>query len=186
MAGLRISGADLTNLMPIDFSQSEPDFVIGQETDRIFLVLADDSEEMRAALRYAGNRAKRTGGKLALLYVSEMDKDFQHWMFVGNLMEEEARASAENALKLHAKQVQALSGRVPDMYVRTGDKREEVFKLVKDHPEISILVLALASGSSPGPMVEAVTGKFAGKIGIPVTLVPGSMTDEEIDRLTTG
>ena len=172
--------------MSIMSPQSAPDFVIGQETERIFLVLADESDEMHAALRYAGNRAKRTGGKVALLYVTELDRDFQHWMFVGNLMEEEARAAAENALKLHAKQVQALSNRVPDMYVRSGDKREEVFKLVREHPEISILVLALSTGSSPGPMVEAVTGKYAGKIGIPVTLVPGSFSDADIDRITAG
>ena len=59
-----------------------------------------------------------------------------------------------------------------------------VFKLVKEHAEISILVLAAAPGAKPGPLVEAVTGKFAGKIGIPVTVVPGDLTAAEIDRLT--
>jgi len=172
--------------MPSGLEQSDADFVIGQETDRLFLVLVDETEEMPAALRYAMRRAKRTGGRVALLYVTELDKDFQHWMFVGNLMEEEARAAAENTLKRYAKQVQDWTGRVPDMYVRSGDKREEVFALVKEHPEISILVLGLASGTSPGPLVEAVTGKYAGKIGIPVTLVPGTLSDEEIDRMTAG
>ena len=56
-----------------------------------------------------------------------------------------------------------------------GNRREELFKLIKEHPEISILVLSAAAGRKPGPLVEAVTGKFAGKIGIPVTVVPAKL-----------
>ena len=32
---------------------------------RVFLVVVDDSEEMRVALRFAGQRAKHTGGRVA-------------------------------------------------------------------------------------------------------------------------
>ena len=37
--------------------------------ERVFLVVVDESPEMRNALRYACRRAKRTGGRVALLYV---------------------------------------------------------------------------------------------------------------------
>lgn len=36
---------------------------------RIFLVVVDGSPELKVALRYACLRAKRSGGRLALLYV---------------------------------------------------------------------------------------------------------------------
>ncbi|HET6521550.1 MAG TPA: universal stress protein, partial [Geminicoccaceae bacterium] len=38
---------------------------------RTFLVVVDETKEMRSALRYACGRAKRTGGRVALLYVTE-------------------------------------------------------------------------------------------------------------------
>ena len=39
--------------------------------ERIFLVVVDETEEMRVALRYAALRAFHTGGKVALLSVVE-------------------------------------------------------------------------------------------------------------------
>jgi nucleotide-binding universal stress UspA family protein len=145
----------------------------GQEAHRLFLIVVDDSEELPAAVQYACVRARETGGRVALLYVYQIDKDFHHWNFVTDMVEDEARQDAENILKLHSVRVVQETGRRPETYVRKGNRREELFKLVKEHPEISILVLSAAVGKKPGPLVEAVTGKFAGKIGIPVTVVPG-------------
>jgi nucleotide-binding universal stress UspA family protein len=147
--------------------------VRGQEVHRLFLIVVDDSEELPAAIHYACVRARQTGGRVALLYVYQIDKDFHHWNFVSEMVEDEARLEAENVLKLHSVRVVQETGRRPETYVRKGNRREELFKLVKEHPEISILVLSAAAGKKPGPLVEAVTGKFAGKIGIPVTVVPG-------------
>jgi nucleotide-binding universal stress UspA family protein len=163
---------------------AEPETGMGREEKRVFLLVVDETEELGAAIRYACNRARRTGGRVALLYVYELDMEFQHFSSVGRLMEKEAEAAGEAILKRHALDIARESGRVPDMFVRRGARREELFKLVKDHPEISILVLAAAPGAKPGPLVEAVTGKFAGTIGIPVTVVPGDLTPTEIDRLT--
>ncbi len=145
----------------------------GQEAHRLFLIVVDDSEELPAAIHYACMRARQTGGRVALLYVYQIDTDFHHWKFVSGLVEQEAQQDAENILKLHTLRVVQETGRRPETFVRKGNRREELFKLVKEHLEISILVLSAAAGRRPGPLVEAVTGKFAGKIGIPVTVVPG-------------
>lgn len=145
----------------------------GQEAHRLFLIVVDDSEELPAAVHYACLRARQTGGRVALLYVYQIDIDYHHWKTVTDLVEQEARQEADNVLKLHSLRVVRETGRRPETYVRKGNRREELFKLVKEHPEISILVLSAAPGSKPGPLVEAVTGKYAGKIGIPVTVVPG-------------
>lgn len=162
------------------------DGIVGHESNREFLVIVDDSEELAGVIRYTCNRARHTGGKVALLYVIDMesDKEFQHWQFVGKLLEQEAQEAAENVISRHAQQIRADSGSEPIQYIRKGKPREELFSLVQEHPEISILVLGSAPGEKPGPLVEAVTGKFAGQIGIPVTVVPGSLSAEEIDRLT--
>lgn len=152
--------------------------VFGQETSRLFLVVVDQSEEFPAALKYACARAKRTGGRVALLYVYNVDTDFHHWKYVSRMADAEARAEAENILRLHTLRVVQETGRTPDTYVREGDKRAELFALVKEHPEISMLILSSAPGNKPGPLVAAVTGKYAGKIGIPVTVIPATQRQE--------
>lgn len=160
--------------------------IVGKERNRVFLVVVEESEELASVLHYACNRALHTGGQIALLYVidTEASKDFQHWQFVGDLVEEEAQEAAENTLNRHAEQITKKTGIPPTKYVRKGSARDEMFTLVKEHPEISILLLGSSDDEKQGPLVEAVTGKNAGQIGIPVTLVPGSLTAEEIDRLT--
>jgi hypothetical protein len=74
---------------------------------------------------------------------------------------------------------------MPILYVREGNVRDELLKLVDEEPSISILVLAADAGTGgPGPLVTALTGKFAGKLHIPLTIVPGSLTEEEVDAIT--
>src|SRR5262245_56791697 len=67
-----------------------------KSSGRVFLVIVDESPELKVALRYACVRAKKTGGRVALLYVIE-PADFQEWVGVGELMREEARQEAEQA-----------------------------------------------------------------------------------------
>ena len=43
----------------------------GELRERIFLVVVDETEEMKAALRFACRRALHTGGRVALFYAIE-------------------------------------------------------------------------------------------------------------------
>ena len=152
--------------------------------DRVFLVVVDDSEEMGVALRFASRRAQHTGGRVALLYVVE-PADFQHWMAVGDLMREEARSEGEQLLQKLAAQVNEMTGSLPILYVREGSRREALFQLIEEEPSISILVLgANTGGRGPGPLIEALTGRFMGKVRIPMTIVPGNLADEAIDAIS--
>lgn len=152
--------------------------------DRVFLVVVDDSEEMQVALRFACRRAEHTGGRVALLYVVE-PADFQHWMAVGDLMREEARSEGEQLLQKLAAQVNEITGSLPVLYVREGAQREQLMRLIEEEPSISILVLGANPGPrGPGPLVQALTGKFVGKLRIPVTIVPGNLAEEAIDNIT--
>ncbi len=153
-------------------------------SDRVFLVVVDETEEMNVALRFACRRARHTGGRVALLYVIE-PAEFQHWMAVEDLMREEARSEGEQLLQKLAAQVNDLVGSIPILYVREGKVRDELFKLLEEEPRVSILVLGANPGSrGPGPLVSALTGKMIGKLRIPVTVVPGNLSDDEIDMIS--
>lgn len=155
-----------------------------KKTGRTFLVVVDDSEEMRAALQYACRRARKTGGRVALLRVVE-PAEFQHFASIGNLMRAEARQEAELLLQKIASEVHAISGEMPTLYVREGSVRDELLTLISEEPSISVLVLAAGTGSEgPGPLVSALAGKYSSRLRIPVTIVPGSLSDEALESLT--
>ncbi len=151
--------------------------------DRVFLVIVDDTEEMKVALRYACQRAHNSHGRVALLYVME-SSEFQHWMAVGDLMREEARSEGEQLLQRIAAQVMEQTGTMAVLYLREGSRQTELLKLIDEEPSISILVLgASIEQRGPGPLVAALTGKFVGKLRVPVTIVPGNLSDEDVDKI---
>ena len=153
-------------------------------SSRVFLVVVDDSPEMRAALRFACRRAKSSDGQVALLRVIE-PAEYQHFAAIGKLMQAEARENAEELLNRLAGEINTLTAHLPILYVRDGDPREELIKLISEEPSISVLVLAADTGSKgPGPLITALTGKYMGKMRVPVTIVPGSLTDDQIDQIT--
>jgi nucleotide-binding universal stress UspA family protein len=154
-----------------------------KQVHRVFLVVVDQSPELKVALRFAARRARATGGRVAMLYVTEPAE--AEWLGVGEIMREERRAEAEQRLQELSTMVQELSGEMPILYVREGTVREELLKLIDEEPSISILVLGADTGpGGPGPLVTALTGKFLGKLKIPLTIVPGSFSDAEVDAIT--
>jgi len=150
---------------------------------RVFLVVVDDSPEMKIALRYACRRAARTNGRVAMLYVME-PADFQEWVGVSNLMRDEARQQAEAVMQKMAGEVQKHAGSFPILHFREGERQDEVLKLIDEEPSISILVLGAATGAKgPGPLVSSLTGKQVGKLRIPITIVPGNLSDADIENI---
>ncbi len=150
---------------------------------RIFLVVVDESEEMRVALRYAALRARHTGGRVALLYVIE-PTDLQQWMAVESLMREERREEAEALLSKLSAEVSELCGTLAILHIREGFRRDELLALLDEEPSISILVLAAGTGpEGPGPLVTQLVGKMSGRMRVPITVVPGSLTDQQIAAL---
>ncbi len=151
---------------------------------RTFLCVVDDSEELAQALRFACRRAVRTDGHVALLYVVE-PAEFQHWMAVGDLIREERRGEAEEMLQVVASVVQKNTGRTPTIYIREGEITEALIKLLEEESGIDLLVLGAATGpDGPGPLVSQIVQKMAGRLPVPITIVPGSLTDEQIDAIT--
>ena len=153
-------------------------------SERVFLVVVDESEELHVALRYASNRAKATGGRVALFYVIE-PSGFGHWIAVEDLMEKEMRLQAEETLKKYSEVVMQMSGQMPALYIREGNRLDALMALLDEEPSISILVLAAGTGKGgPGPLISALAGKLNKRLHVPLTIVPGALSDEEIDALT--
>jgi nucleotide-binding universal stress UspA family protein len=150
---------------------------------RTFLVIVDRTEELNVALRYACRRAHHTGGRVALLCVVE-PAEGMGWMAVDQLAQSEGRQEAEEKLQELSAKVVEWTGQLPVIHIREGRPLDELLKLIDEDPTISILVLGADIGSKgPGPLVSALTAKHIAKLHVPLTVVPGNLTSEQIDAL---
>lgn len=148
-----------------------------------FLAVVDDSPECSKAVRFAARRCARLGASIVLLGVVTPPAD-ETWLGVGDMVQADAEAEAEELIDAAAAAVRSLAGLEPEKVVRTGVKADEMVKLIEADEDISLLVLAAGIGrDGPGPLVSALAGKGGGNFPIPVAIVPGHLADEEIDAL---
>lgn len=149
-----------------------------------FLVIIDESSECDRAVYFASRRAARTGAKLVMLRVIEPQDRHQQWLGVADLMKQEAHEEAEAMLNTVAVRASRLAGITPEPVIREGVLAEEIIALIEEDEDIAILILAAGTGSEgPGPLVSSLS-KTAGTFPIPVAIVPGFLTDEELDALS--
>ncbi len=150
---------------------------------RKFLVVVDETPECESALAFAASRAQRTSGQLALLYVIEPDIDFQ-WLAVEDVAREEGHSKAKAVFRLFGRKLKAMGFEdlVPEEIVREGMKSEEITGLIEEDEDIGVLVLGASKDpSGPGPLVTNLAGgRLAGMFPIPITVVPGHLSTEEI------
>ena len=152
---------------------------------RKFLVVVDDTPEFDSALRFAARRARSTGGRVVLLRAIPPSA-FEHWSGVREEIERQQREEAEALLSRFGEKAADLSGSAPVFLVEEAETRDAIIKAVDADPDIKIMVLAAAVGArGPGPLVAAIAKEGAGVGGrrLPVTVVPGDLTDEEVEDL---
>lgn len=151
---------------------------------RVFLVVVDETPEHRIAVRYAARRAAHTGGRLAMLHVIE-PAELQHFQAIEELARAERREAAEQLIQQLCDEIAPLAGSMPMVYIREGRPRDELLTLINEEPAISILVLAAGTGpEGPGPLISYLTGKPAARMRIPITIVPGGLSLEQVDQLS--
>ncbi|MFA7585177.1 MAG: universal stress protein [Novosphingobium sp.] len=150
---------------------------------RVYLVIVDETEEALVALRFASRRASNTDGALHLLALVP-PQPFNAFAAVQATIEGEARERAETLVTAAAGNLLSESGKMPAISVKVGEGVKVVREYLAEHPEISALVLGAAREGGPGPLVAHFAGANAGQLPCPVFIVPGSLSGEEIDRLS--
>jgi nucleotide-binding universal stress UspA family protein len=149
-----------------------------------WLVVIDDTPECDRAAYFACRRAVRVGAGVVMLRVIETQERNQQWLGVADIMKAEAHEEANASLERAAGRANGLTGITPERVVREGQVGEQILKLIEDDEDIAILVLAAGTGKEgPGPLVSSI-GKLAGEYPIPVAIVPGHLSDEELDAMT--
>ena len=150
---------------------------------RKFLVVLDQTRECLNAMRYAAMRAAHTGGGVIILSVIPPD-DYQHWIGVSEIMRAEAREAITAHFEVFAKWMRDKQGVNPELAIREGDPVTEIIALVREDPEIGVLVLGAGTDKSgPGPLVTQLS-RSSGDLPVPLTIVPGDMSKERLESIT--
>jgi nucleotide-binding universal stress UspA family protein len=147
------------------------------------LVVVDDSAEWDRAVCYASRWSMRVGGGIVMLRVIETEDQNQQWLGVADIMRAEAHEEANTALDRAASRVDGIAATTPERLIREGDPVEQILDVIDKDVDIAILILAANSGpEGPGPIITTITNT-AGSFPIPVTIVPGDLSDEGIEAL---
>jgi nucleotide-binding universal stress UspA family protein len=149
-----------------------------------YLVVVDDTTEGDRAIYYASRRVSRIGANMIMLRVIDIEDRNQQWLGVADIMRAEAYEEANAALDRASGRANGVAGITPERVIREGVWIEQILKLIDEDEDIAILVLAAGTTSDgPGPLVSAI-GRTAGDFPIPLAIVPGHLTDEELDALS--
>lgn len=155
----------------------------GKDGQRVFLVLVDDSLEVQTAIRYVAGRVQNEKSRITLMSVAPIPEQ-SNWMFVGSRMQEEARQKAEERLAKAANDIHRLSGTFPQLILREGTALQEVLDVLKEYPEITVMVVASRlDGEDTVCLVKAATSAQETPLPVPVTIIPGFLAPQEVDAL---
>jgi nucleotide-binding universal stress UspA family protein len=149
-----------------------------------YLVCVDASESSRVALHFACKKALKRGGTVELLHVVPKG-DMQNLFGVGNKMREEQRQEAEILLKSLSESAFQYSGITPTVQIREGRLGEEILEAALADHSVNMLVLGASPESADkGHLVNWLAGKLGDRLLVPLMLVPGNLTDLQIDELS--
>ena len=148
------------------------------------LVIVDDTAEWDRAVYYASRWAVRAGGGVVMLRVIETEDQNQQWLGVADIMRAEAQEEANAALDRAAGRANGIAAITPERVIREGDPTEQMLDVIDQDVDIAMLVLAANPGpEGPGPIITTMAN-VVGTFPIPVVIVPGDLSDAEIDALS--
>lgn len=147
-----------------------------------FLVVIDGSPESMRAVHFAARRVARVGASMVMLGIVTVTETFE-FMGVGDAMREEAEDEVTRLLAAAADHAKEAASVTPEQVVKEGEKADCIRELIEEDQDISFLVLAASTDSAgPGPLVSGIASSSQ-SYPIPIVIVPGDLTDEEIDAL---
>ena len=148
---------------------------------RIYLVVMDETEEAKTALRFAALRAVKTGGSVHILALVPQ-QTFNAFGGVQATIEQEARERAEVMANSAAGNIFGEMGKMPVITVKPGPAVEVVRQYLVENEEVAALVLGVGLDGGPGPLVSHFSAR-ANELPCPLYLIPGSLTRDRMDVL---
>ena len=99
-------------------------------------------------------------------------------------MRQEAREAAEEKMTIHAEYAKGLTGEIPVLFVREGDTSDELLRRSTRSRQSRCWFWARTRGQrQPDPLISFMMSRGASRCRVPITVVPGNLSDEQLDAL---
>ena len=148
-----------------------------------YLVCVDQRDESHAALRLACMKARLRKGSVEILHIIP-PSDFQTLGMIADRMREERRIDAETLLARLSKEAEDVFGITPQQTLREGAIGDEIVSYAMDGPDITMMVIGTAQqGSGRGTLAAWLASQLGDKLLLPLLLVPGNLTDYQLENL---
>ncbi len=148
-----------------------------------YLVGVDHREESKAALRLACMKARSRRGAVDIIHVVS-PADFQTLGAIADRMREERRAEGEQLLRRLGDEAAAAYGLTPNLILCEGSAGDEIITAALKDQDIIMVVIGIGDqGSGRGTLAAWLAGQLGGKLSIPLLMVPGNLTDQQLQCL---
>jgi nucleotide-binding universal stress UspA family protein len=149
-----------------------------------YLVCVDANESSRVALHFACKKAIKRGGTVEILHVVP-PADMQNLFGVMDKVKEERKQEAEIMARSLTESAFQSTGFTPAVQIREGRPGEEIINAALADNDVNMLVLGASPESAKrGNLIQWLAGKLGDRLLVPIMLVPGNLTDLQIDELS--
>lgn len=149
-----------------------------------FLVCVDGRAESKVALRLACIKAAKRQGLVDILHVIE-PAEAQSLFGVTEKMREERVEEAQLLLNELSHMAEEITLEPPTLLLREGPIGETIVQVAEEDEGVNMLVLGVAtSSSSRGKLVAWLSTQLGDKLLMPIMLVPGNLTDQQIVEIS--
>ena len=99
-------------------------------------------------------------------------------------MEAETEQASKVLLQELSDYCEKLGTPKPRTFVKRGIVNQELFKLINNESSIRVLVLGVSTETgNPGPLINYIISNGSNECRVPITIVPGNLSDDQIDAL---
>jgi len=147
------------------------------------LVYIDDGQYSKVALKFACAKAANSKHPVEMLYVLE-PMDLVGLTGVEEVMRKERREKAEKVLTKLAAEAHAFAGLTPSLIVREGSLEEQILGALNADEDIGVLILGESTDAKiSNKMVAWLVTHACGELQVPIMVVPGGFTEQQIIEL---
>lgn len=154
------------------------------QNNRRYLVCVDGRPECRTALRLACMKAVARTGQIILLHIVP-PVDFQTLGSIADRMRIERMREGEALLANLSAEAQTNFDITPTLLLLEGSAGDKIIETAMGDPNIVILVLGITQQqqSGKGKLSAWIAGQLGSSLLIPLLMVPGNLTDEQLSTL---
>ena len=149
---------------------------------RTYTVCVRNNEASRVAVKMACIKAKNHGGQVKVVHVIP-PTDGQTLFMVADRLKDEQRLESEQYIQEMCDAAYSLTGLMPSIDIREGVVEEEILKAVNDENDNTILMVLGMDKEAHSNLIEQLSEQMGHKLFIPIMIVPGNLTDEQIQGI---